>query len=138
VKHGRWLALGVVALAGVALIAFAAIRPTGPDGYLRGHYRAVSADGSSQVFHSDAPPRTVYDEVRRSARPAQTFTDPGGYFLRYRNRIVAVTSEGTGSRIWLDDDRRGYARWYSYVGGYWGTNSGAAESVHGGGPGAGK
>lgn len=137
-RYGRWLVVGALGLVGVSLLAFAVVRPSGPVDYLQKRYQAVSTDGQSRVYRSDAPPRQVYDDLRGAVRPAQTFTDPGGYFLRYRDTIVAVTSDGSGSRIWLDDDKRGYARWYPYVGGYWGTNSGRAESVRGGGPGAGK
>ena len=73
-------------------------------------------------------------------KPAERLADPSGYFLRYRNDIVAVTAapEGGGSRIFVDEERRGYARWYPYVGGYWGTYSGPGEGFRGGGPGAGK
>jgi hypothetical protein len=132
-----WLIAGVVGLLGVTAIAFAVLRPSGPAGYLK-RYQQVSADGDSRVYTTGLPPRQVYDDLRRAVPPAQTFTDPGGYFLRYRNNIVAVTPDGSGSRVFLDDDRRGYARWYPYVGGYWGTYSGTGESVRGGGPGAGK
>lgn len=137
-RRGIWILAAVIGLIGVSAIAFAALRPSGPAAHLAKRYQTVSSDGDSRVFRSDLPPQRVFDDLRRAVRPAETFTDPGGYFLRYRDNIVAVTPEGTGSRVYLDDDRRGYARWYPYVGGYWGTFSGGGESTRGGGPGGGK
>ena len=43
-----------------------------------------------------------------------------------------------GSRIYVDDQRQGYNRWYPYIGGRWGTFSGPGETFRGGGPAAGK
>ena len=136
--RGRWLVVAALALAGVAVIAFAAVRPSGPGPYLADRYRLVSSEGDSRVYRADVPPRQVFDDLRRAVPPAEVLTDPGGYFLRYRNDIVAVTSEGTGSRVYLDDSDRGYARWFPFIGGYWGTYTGPAEGVRGGGPGSGK
>ncbi len=136
--RGRWLAVAALGLVGVAVIAFAAIRPSGPRPYLDDRYRLVSSEGSSRVYQADVPPRRVFDDMRAAVPPAEALTDPGGYFLRYRDDIVAVTPEGSGSRVWLDDSDRGYARWYPYVGGFWGIYTGPAEGVRGGGPGTGK
>ena len=136
--RGRWLAVAAIALAGVAVIAFAVIRPSGPGAYLADRYRLVSSEGDSRVYRADAAPRQVFDDLRRSVKPAEVHTDPGGYFLRYRDDIVAVTPEGTGSRVWLDDSDRGYARWFPFIGGYWGTYTGSGEGIRGGGPGSGK
>ena len=137
-RYGRWVVIGVLALAGVSVIAFAAARPSGPADYLDKHYRMVSNEDGSRVYQADQAPRTVFDDLRRAAPPAEVFTDPGGYFLRYRNDIVAVTAVAGGSRVWLDNAERGYARWYPYLGGFWGTYTGPAEGTRGGGPGAGK
>jgi hypothetical protein len=45
---------------------------------------------------------------------------------------------GGGSRIVVDDEETGYRRGFVYLGGWWGSYSGPAESFRGGGPGGGK
>ena len=71
--------------------------------------------------------------------PADRLNDSYGYFLRYRDDYVVVTSDGAGgSRIFVDDEEEGYRHWYGHVGGYWGTYSSPSEDNRGGGPGAGK
>ena len=107
--------------------------------HLAGTYALVGQEGRSAVYSSAQPPATVARDIARRWRPAERVNDPGGYFLRYRNAMVAVTpGPAGGSRIYVDDERRGYARWYPYVGGRWGTFSGRGETVRGGGPGTGK
>lgn len=114
-------------------------------GTLRDHlgntYTVVrTTDGGRSVeYSSDRKPSAVAASIAGKWKPAERLTDPSGYFLRYRNDIVAVSAaEGGGSRIFVDDERRGYTRWYPYIGGYWGTYSGPGEGFRGGGPGAGK
>jgi hypothetical protein len=51
--------------------------------------------------------------------------------------VVVVPMKG-GSRIYVDDAKSGYRRWYGHVGGWFGTYSGPAEGLRGGGPGTGK
>lgn len=134
------LAVGLLlVVAGVAgLVAL-----FGTAGSVRSHiartYAPVSSEGRSAVYSSAQPPATVARDIARRWRPAERVNDPGGYFLRYRNAVVAVTpGPAGGSRVYVDDERRGYARWYPYVGGRWGTFSGRGETVRGGGPGTGK
>ncbi len=135
------LALAAVCLLlGLPLMAFALSRATGsPRSFIQSHYTRVSGAGSDAVYTSPRPPGRVADEISRAWKPAQRLTDPGGHFLRYSNLIVAITPyERGGSRIYVDDERRGYSRWYPYVRGWWGSDRGRVESVRGGGPGAGK
>jgi hypothetical protein len=136
----RYLWAGGLALVGVLAIGWAFLRPSSPGSYLSGKYQQVSSEnsGHSRVYRASVAPDRVFNDIRSHVKPADTFTDPGGYFLRYRDNIVAVTAEGTGSRIYLDDDRRGYARWYPFIGGYWGSYGGTGEVFRGGGPGSGK
>jgi len=62
-----------------------------------------------------------------------------GVFLRYSKDYVGVVPDrGGGSKIYVDDERRGYAHFYPFIGGFWGSYSGRGESFRGGGPGAGK
>lgn len=127
-------------LGGVGLIAIiiALLSIGGIRGYLADNYKRVSAHGQSIVYSSPNKPKTVYEDIRDAQSPADTQIDPRGYYLRYSDDIVAITANGTGSRIYIDDERRGYAHWLPIVGGFWGTYGGAGEGFRGGGPGAGK
>jgi len=93
------------------------------------------------VYTSTRPPGDVAHSIASAWKPAERINDPGGYFLRYNSAIVAVTAAGAGqagSKIYVDDQRQGYNRWYPYIGGRWGTFSGPGETFRGGGPAAGK
>lgn len=127
-------------LGGVGLIVLlvALLGSGGIRGHLSDNYRRVSANGDSIVYASSSKPKAVYESIRSAVPPADVQVDPQGYFMRYSDDIVAVTADGDGSRIYLDDERRGYSHWYPFVVGYWGTGSGAGEGIRGGGPGAGK
>jgi Domain of unknown function (DUF4247) len=109
-------------------------------GWVGDRYTRVSSEagGRSVVYSSPKRPSVVAAEIANRWKPAQRLNDPSGFFLRYSAAVIAVTPYGTGSRIHVDDAGRGYARWFPYVGGYWGTYSGPAETFRGGGPGAGK
>lgn len=124
--------LGLLALL-FALFSIGSIR-----GYLADNYQRSSANGNSVVYASANKPKTVYEDIRDAREPADVQVDPSGYYLRYSDDIVAVTANGTGSRIYLDDERRGYATWLPFVGGFWGTYGGTGEGFRGGGPGSGK
>lgn len=124
--------LGVV---GLIVLLFAILGGSGIRSYLDDNYRRVSGGGSSIVYTSDEKPSAVYESVRSAVTPADVQTDPEGYFLRYSDDIVGITASGSGSRIYLDDERHGYAHWFPFVAGVWGTGGGLGESVRGGGPG---
>ncbi len=139
----RWLLVGSAALVLVGATGlFAVLRGSGSmRSYLQDSYALVSSEdgGRSLVFASPDSPSLTAQRIASRWKPADRINDPGGLFLRYRDDMVVVTSDGSGgSRIHVDDDRRGYARWYPYIGGYWGTFSGRGETFRGGGPGAGK
>lgn len=122
------------------LAGLAVVRGRGsPRSYIASHYIRVVSAGQDAAYTSSKPPGLVAAEISRAWRPAQRLAVPGGYFLRYSNLIIAITpNAGGGSRITVDDERRGYSRWYGHIGSRWGTYRGPAETVRGGGPGAGK
>ncbi len=128
------VALGVC----LAMIALVLAVSGSPRDYVRKHYRYVSGDSHSAVYAATVPPSSVVAAISSRHKPADRLTTPSGYFLRYHDLIVAVTGDPRGSRIYLDDERTGYRRWYGYVGGTWGTYSGRGEGLRGGGPGVGK
>ena len=130
---------GLGAVIFVGLLAFTGFRS--PRDFLTDNYTLVSSQngGRSREYSSPKPPSEVVAAISRRWEPAERVNDPAGYFLRYRDDIVAVVPDGSGgSRIYVDDEEEGYRHWYGHVGGYWGTYSSQAEDGRGGGPGAGK
>ena len=131
------LVLVVAGIAGiVALTQRGSVRS-----YLLRTYDVVEQDGDSYVLRSsDTVTRTAAD-ISSAWKPAERLVDPGGTFLRYSDDIVAVTprAEG-GSTVYLDDEDRGYNRWFPYVVGFWGLggSGGPVGGTRGGGPGTGK
>ncbi len=134
------LLAAVLVLAGIAGIFALSQR-----GSVRSHvlrtYDVVSQEGDSYVLRSGKTVTATAADIRGAWKPAEELTDPGGTFLRYADDIVAVTprAEG-GSTVYLDDEDRGYNRWFPYVVGFWGFGGGGGPigSTRGGGPGAGK
>lgn len=133
----KLLIAGAIGGVGLIVLLFAIFGGGGIRPYLNDHYHRQSASGNSIVYTSTAKPKAVYEQIRKDRPPADTQFDPSGYFLRYSDDIVAITASGGGSRIYLDDERRGYAHWLPFVGGVWGTG-GSGENFRGGGPGGGK
>jgi hypothetical protein len=134
----KLLIAGGLGAVGLIVLLFALLGGNSIRGYLDDNYHRASSNGSSIVYTSDQKPKAVYESVRSAVTPADVQTDPEGYFLRYSDDIVGITASGSGSRIYLDDERHGYAHWFPFVAGVWGTGGGLGEGVRGGGPGGGK
>ncbi len=93
-------------------------------------------DGRSLVYSSPRPPTATAAEIGGRLSPGERRVTQSGVFLRYARDYVGVVPDGRGgSRIFVDDERRGYGHFYPFVGGYWGSYSGRGESFRGGGPG---
>ncbi|MGH3881015.1 MAG: DUF4247 domain-containing protein [Actinophytocola sp.] len=137
-RRPKLLIAGGLGAVGLIVLLFALLGNNSIRGYLDDNYRRVSSDGDSIVYTSDQKPKAVYESVRSAVSPADVQVDPEGYFLRYSDDIVGITASGDGSRIYLDDERRGYGVWFPFVAGVWGTGGGSGEGFRGGGPGAGK
>lgn len=103
-------------------------------------YQRVGDRDGAQVYRSRRSVPDTAEAITDADRPSQRLTDSAGVFLRYPDTIVAVhrAASGSGTEIEVDDDDRGYARWYPYVGSYFGSGRGVGESFRGGGPGGGK
>lgn len=98
-----------------------------------------SREGVSRIYRSDLPPSRTAADIAARLEPGDRRLTESGVFLRYANDFVGVVPDGRGgSRVFLDDERRGYAHFYPFVGGWWGSYSGRAEGFRGGGPGVGK
>ena len=136
-------ALAAAGIGGFALLGVLFGTKGSVRSHIAGKYQRVEAEskGRSVVYTSSQPPGTVARSIAGAWKPAERINDPGGYFLRYKSGMVAVTAAAAGqagSRIYVDDQRQGYNRWYPYVGGRGGTFSGPGETFRGGGPAAGK
>ena len=130
----------VLVVAGVAGI-FSLTQRGSVRSYVLDTYDVVSQDGDSYELRSTDTVTETAADIRSAWKPAEEVVDPGGTFLRYSDDIVAVTprAEG-GSTVYLDDEDRGYDRWFPYVVGFWGVggSGGPIGGTRGGGPGAGK
>ena len=131
----------VLVLAGIGGI-FALSQRGGPRDHVLATYEVVSrGEGDSVTLRSPDPVTRTAGDIKDAWKPAQEVVDAGGTFLRYQDLVVAVTPrvEG-GSTIFLDDEERGYSRWFPYVVGFWGFggSGGPIGGTRGGGPGAGK
>ena len=131
----------VLVLAGIGGIFALSQRGSPRDHVLRTYEVVTRGEGDSVTLRSPDPVSTTARDIKQAWKPAQEVVDPGGTFLRYQDLIVAVTPrvEG-GSTIFLDDEERGYNRWFPYVVGFWGFggSGGPIGGTRGGGPGAGK
>jgi hypothetical protein len=110
-----------------------------PRSWVKDHYTSAGKRDGSDVYRTSERVERVTKRLTDAWKPADRLTDPGGVFLRYSDDLIAIRprTEG-GSEITVDDADRGYAHWYPFVGGYFGTYSGRAEGFRGGGPGTGK
>lgn len=94
---------------------------------------------STKTYVSNKSPLDTANQIAGAWKPAQRDDTGSGSFLRYSDHIVGVTpGPNNGAYVSVDNDRDGYARWFPFVGGFWGTSTGAGETFRGGGPGAGK
>lgn len=130
--------LAALALAGAVLLASGCLSAS-VRGWAADNHERLPDEGTAEVYRADGPPSRVAAELADAREPAERRVTPSGVFLRYRNDLVAVVpNPGGGSRILIENERNGYATFFPFVGGYWGTFGGPGETFRGGGPGAGK
>lgn len=133
--------IGVIGIAAL-LFSSGSVRDTIKDKYrFVGREQVPGDDDRSYVYASSKTPSKTAKEITDKHKPADRRTTESGIFLRYSKDSVAIvpaTGGARGSRIIVDDEEGGYRRNYFFVGGFWGTYSGPAESFRGGGPGGGK
>lgn len=137
--RSKMVVAAVVALIGAVAVASAIGRVGGVRGYLADTYTRVSGSGESVVYSSPRPAGAVYDDIRSATSPSDTAVERNRYFLRYPDDIVAVTPGNGGTTIYLDDEDRGYQRWYPILVPIWGGPFRSPGGLfRGGGPGSGK
>jgi len=132
----RGLAIGLI-VAGILGIVLTITSSGSVRSYVKDHYKRAGSEGGAEVYTSTKPPTTVAAAIQKAHAPADRRVTPEGIFLRYRKDFVGIEPRGAGSRIRVADERRGYGLFFPFVGGYWGSYSGPAESFRGGGPGGG-
>ena len=135
------LALSGVGLIGLVLTltTFGGVRQYIADTYTRvADERIPGDDDPTEVYASTASVSETAADIADAHKPADRRVTEAGVFLRYSDDIVSVVPRQEGTRILVDDEDTGYRRGFIYLGGWWGTYSGRAETFRGGGPGGGK
>lgn len=92
----------------------------------------------ARAFTCRERPSALAADLVKGHKPADQRSTPEGHFLRYSDTMVGLTAQGTGTKAYFAEERDGYAFFGPYVGGWWGTYGGPAESFRGGGPAGGK
>ncbi len=134
---------GTALAAGLGLLGFAGCASGSVEDAVASKYgferEERNRDGVSRIYRSNLPPTRTAADIAGRLEPGDRRVTESGVFLRYARNFVGVVPDGRGgSRVFVDDERRGYSHFYPYVGGYWGSYSGRGESFRGGGPGGGK
>jgi hypothetical protein len=132
----RALAIGLIVV-GVVGIIFTVARTGSARSYVEDHYKRVGDRGGVRIYESRDTPAKVAKDIQKAHKAADRRVTPEGIFLRYRKDFIGILSAARGSRIEVANENRGYAHFYPFSGGFWGSYSGPAESFRGGGPGGG-
>ncbi|MCX0274175.1 DUF4247 domain-containing protein [Nocardia zapadnayensis] len=86
--------------------------------YITSHYaRAPKLDEANNglAYTAGKSPTATADEITKAARPLDRRTAGATTYLQYRNDIVAITPNGSGAKILLDDYRTGHRRHHSAI-----------------------
>lgn len=107
--------------------------------YIAANYtRATKLDEANNgtAYTASKKPTAVADEITKAIRPLDRRTAGATTYLQYRDDIIAISPNGSGAKILLDDYRTGHRRHHSAVSvfGWPSDNTG----FRGGGSGEGK
>ena len=112
---------------------------TGVRSYIGSHYtRAPKLDEANNgtAYTSNKSPTATADEITKGVRQLDRRTAGATTYLQYRDDIIAITPNGSGSKVLLDDYRNGHRRHHSAVSVFgWPSDN---SSFRGGGSGEGK
>jgi type II secretory pathway pseudopilin PulG len=131
----------IVVLSILAVVALTVLTTSRGDvrRWMGDNYTLVEQTGDrSAIYGSDESASTVVRRIAGRWEPGARHNDSEGWYLRYDDAIVVVTNSANGALIYVDDPTTGYQRWFTHIGGRFGTYSGPAEAFRGGGPGSGK
>ena len=127
-----------VAVVGLVVVVVAVASSTSAADYIKKHYPRAGTDRGIPVYASPYSATKTAQQISDADGPGDRRATESGVFLRYPREMIAVLPAAHGSHVEVADQQQGYARYYGYVGGFWGTYSGPAGAFRGGGPGAGK
>jgi hypothetical protein len=130
----------VVAALGVGgIIAAVASSSGSATDYIQKHYKKDGTDQGTQVYLSPYSATQTAQQIAEADTPGDRRTTESGVFLRYPNTMIGVlVNPSGGSKVEVANQEAGYTHFYPFIGGFWGTYTGAAGSFRGGGPGTGK
>jgi hypothetical protein len=137
----RWLIFGGIAVVGL-IIAVIAINATSasPRKFIRDNY-ACDVDPTQRdnaTCTTSGSPGDIADTIASDTRPIDQGVHDDIEFLQYEDDIVAVTSDGSGSRITVDDYETGYRHYSSHFVFFgWSSYRPSGGSGYGGGYGGG-
>lgn len=111
--------------------------------HLEDTYEPVSGEiagayDDSYAWRSPEPVAVTADDIAAAVPPVDRVSEADQAFLAYEDVVVAVTPAEGGSIVHLDDEERGYRRWYGFIGPIWAPYYGPGGTFRGGGPGSGK
>ena len=141
----RTLAVGLVVLGLLGLVGLFACNQS-VEGWLGEECRRAGSErdpngNRAERFSCDRPASVVAADLADAHAPADRRSTPEGHFLRYADDMVGIVPDPEDARrstAYISDERRGYGFFFPFVGGFWGSYTGPAESFRGGGPAAGK
>jgi hypothetical protein len=135
----RLLIAVVCTVLGIGAIVAAIASATSATDYIKKHYKRDGTDHGAQVYLAPHDVSQTVKEISDADAPGDRRDTESGVFLRYPHNMIAVlVSRKGGTKVEVANERSGYAHFFGYVGGWWGTYSGPAGTFRGGGPGAGK
>ncbi len=137
-RRAQRIAALAAVVGGLALIVLLVSSTGSVRSFLADRYERTGQRGAETLYASAKPADATAAEIAEANEPADRRATPEGIFLRYRDDFVRVTPAGTGSQVGIADEDRGYALYYPFIGGYWGTYTGRGETFRGGGPGGAK
>jgi hypothetical protein len=129
-------AIGLIVV-GVLGLVFTLARSGSARSYVEDHYTRAGERNGVRIYTSRDTPAKVAKDIQKAHKAADRRVTPEGIFLRYRKDFIGILAAAQGSRIEVAKEGRGYAHFYPFIGGFWGTYSGPAEGFRGGGPGGG-
>ncbi|WP_280422367.1 DUF4247 domain-containing protein [Nocardia carnea] len=136
-----WVIAAVCAILSIALSGCGSDDDDGPGArsYIGSHYtRAAKLDeaNNGMAYTATKQPGAVADEITKAARPLDRRSSGPMTFLQYRDDIIAISPNGTGAKVLVDDYRNGHRRHHTYVSAFgWPSDN---SSFRGGGSGEGK
>jgi hypothetical protein len=131
--------------AAVVLAAVIGLGPAGcgfgadsPEEFVESKYKRATKldpDAARRSYTTSKSPGSVQNAITKDWKPLETFSDAGGTYLHYSDRVIAVRPNGSGTVVDIEDEATGCPRYRNAGAVNWTCGRG---STRGGGPGEGK